>query len=138
MSDALIFSIHPEWVEKILSGAKQYELRRRPPKLSGPTAAFLYETSPASRLRVVCKVGPIISGTREEVWRQVGSLTGLNRHEFESYFRSRNIAYAIKIDEVREIPPWSLACLREQFRFVPPQAWCYAREELIRSIGAVR
>lgn len=41
---AVLISIRPEWVEKITSGKKKFEVRKNRPKLEFPFKCFIYET----------------------------------------------------------------------------------------------
>lgn len=45
MSKAVLISIRPEWVEKILSGEKTLELRKNKPKLEAPFKVYIYCTN---------------------------------------------------------------------------------------------
>lgn len=45
MSNAVLISIRPEWVEKILSGEKTLELRKKKPKLEAPFKVYIYCTN---------------------------------------------------------------------------------------------
>lgn len=44
MSRAVLISIRPKWVEKILSGEKTIEVRKTRPKLETPFKCYIYET----------------------------------------------------------------------------------------------
>lgn len=46
MSKAVLISIRPEWVEKILSGEKTLEVRNTRPKLETPFRVYIYCTNP--------------------------------------------------------------------------------------------
>lgn len=46
MSNAVLISIRPEWVEKILSGEKTLEVRKTCPKLETPFKVYIYCTNP--------------------------------------------------------------------------------------------
>lgn len=45
MSKAVLLSIRPEWVEKILSGEKTLEVRKTEPSLDTPFKCYIYCTS---------------------------------------------------------------------------------------------
>lgn len=46
MSKAVLISIRPEWVKKILDGEKTLEVRRNRPKLETPFKVYIYCTNP--------------------------------------------------------------------------------------------
>ena len=45
MSKAVLISIRPEWVKKILAGEKTLELRKTKPKLETPFKVYIYCTN---------------------------------------------------------------------------------------------
>src|SRR5262249_20599161 len=118
----LIFSINPQWVSRILMGEKVYELRRRPPSLTRPTTALIYETSPSCSLRAACTMGPVLTESPERLWAKVASGACVTRDEFYTYFQGLPYAHAIVIRNARELRnPLRLADLRETIGFYPPQ-----------------
>ena len=49
MSKAVMLSIRPKWVEKIVNGEKTIEVRKTRPKLAPPFKAYIYCTMPDTR-----------------------------------------------------------------------------------------
>lgn len=68
MSKAVLISIRPEWVDKILSGEKTLEVRKTRPKLEAPFKVYIYCTAGNLSYKVnggmVCNVsgGKIVVG----------------------------------------------------------------------------
>ena len=52
----IVLSLKPRYAEAILSGAKTVELRRIEPKLSVPTRALIYASTPVKALLGTCIV----------------------------------------------------------------------------------
>src|SRR4029077_5550410 len=102
--EVLLISIRPQWVRQILAGTKTIELRRRPPRLSKPVSALIYETSPIYRLRASCLMGPVSSHLPETLWGQVGHRSCVSKQEFDAYFGDRKQAHGIEISCVLEMP----------------------------------
>ena len=50
MAKAVLISIRPEWVEKILNGKKTLELRKTRPKLEAPFKVYIYCTNPKNTI----------------------------------------------------------------------------------------
>lgn len=46
MSAAILLSIRPEWIDKILSGEKTIEVRKSRPRLDTPFKCYIYCTKP--------------------------------------------------------------------------------------------
>ena len=44
MSKAVLISIHPEWVRKIMSGQKTIEVRKTRPKMNPPFKCYIYRS----------------------------------------------------------------------------------------------
>lgn len=51
MSKAILISIRPQWVEKIINGDKTIEVRRTAPKLEMPFKCYFYMTKTKERCR---------------------------------------------------------------------------------------
>ena len=49
MSKAVLISIRPKWVEKIVNGEKTIEVRKTKPKLETPFKAYIYCTMPDAK-----------------------------------------------------------------------------------------
>lgn len=68
MAKAVLISIHPEWVKKILAGEKTLEVRKNRPNMETPFKVYIYCTSGNLSYKVndgmVCNVsgGKIVAG----------------------------------------------------------------------------
>ena len=137
LSDTLIFSIAPAWVEMIISGEKTVELRRRPPQSPLDAPALIYETSPKRRIAAFCRVGPVISAPVDQLWHKVGNRSGLGYAAFSGYFAGARFAHAVMLREVVTLKaPILLEELRAIVGFHPPQSWCRAKQELLDVVTA--
>lgn len=132
----LVMSIKPRWVTDILAGAKTVELRRRPPKISRPVAALIYETSPSCRIRLKCMMGPVRSFTPQRLWEQINDRCCVSAEEYDAYFADCAQAHAIELSQVEElVGDLSLARLRREADFTAPQAWAWASDGLLECVG---
>ena len=57
MSKAVLISIRPEWVRKILNGSKTVEIRKTVPKCGVPFKCYIYCTKPEEKLLAIMKDG---------------------------------------------------------------------------------
>ena len=73
MSKAVLISIRPEWVKKILTGEKTLEVRRNRPKLETPFKVYIYCTSGRPDLNV-----PISPERLMRDYLDTGSMRSLN------------------------------------------------------------
>ena len=60
MAKAVLISIRPKWVEKILSGEKTLELRKTRPKLETPFKCYIYCTNSGVAMGMWGKHGKIV------------------------------------------------------------------------------
>lgn len=73
MSKAVLISIRPEWVEKILSGEKTLEVRKNRPNMGTPFKVYIYCTSGRPDLNI-----PISPERLMQDYLDTGSMQSLN------------------------------------------------------------
>ena len=71
-TDTIILSIHPSHIEKILSGEKQYEYRKRIPM--DIRYIVVYATAPIKMIVALIEIDSVIKGTPEAVWKKTKKL----------------------------------------------------------------
>ena len=123
----LILSLKPRFAEAILSGAKTVELRRVEPKITVPTRALVYATTPWRAMLGTCIVTAVVSDHLATLWEIYGSRTGLQHIEFLRYFTGVEVGAALTLHAAKrfdvQIP---LADLRSSLGgFRPPQSFAY-------------
>jgi adenylate kinase len=102
MNLPLLISIHPEFVEKILSGQKVFEFRKiLPSKL--PSHLVIYATNPVQKVVAVAEVEGAMSGSPSEIWERTGKGAGISRAYFRQYFSGRKTANAFQLGKVFEL-----------------------------------
>lgn len=128
----VVFSIKPEYSQKIVSGEKTIELRRRfPMSVPAGTTALIYETSPTRALSGVAEIGEVHKRTPIEIWKAFGEQACIARKDFDAYFSGVDRAFAIELRRGRPLPrPLGLSELRDRFSFEPPQSFLYATPKL--------
>jgi predicted transcriptional regulator len=118
----LVLSIASQHVERILSGAKRFELRKVLPR-GEFDRVFLYE---AGGRGIVASFRPaqVLRLPIEELWRRVGE-AATTRERFERYFGRRDSGCAIEIaDPIVISPPLDSAILRSHAaEFTAPQSF---------------
>ena len=121
MKETILISIHPEHVEKILSGEKRFEFRKKIP-IDKIRRMVIYSTSPVMKVVAVAEIDSTITAKPESVWRKTRHASGITKQRFTKYFNNRDIAHALSIGTVRELAnPVSLSKLCQSF--VPPQSY---------------
>ena len=132
MGTSVLLSIRPRFAEAILSGAKQFELRRRFPVLPRGVVVYLYASSPVSAVVGSFVIADVIRGAKEELWDSFGPCFGLLRSEYDDYFEGCAVATAIRAEEITRIDtPIALARLRSSLNIEPAQNYRYVSETLL-------
>ena len=81
----LIISIKPEFVNKIISGEKKYEFRRRIYKKE-VEKIYIYQTLPNSGIIGYFTPGKIIKDTPANLWNSLKDVSDTSEEFFMSYF----------------------------------------------------
>jgi predicted transcriptional regulator len=132
----IVISIQPKWAGLIRSGKKTIELRRRFPRLSLGSLAYLYESSPTRALTAFLHIGAVHELSLAELWNVHGKASCVEESHFVEYFRDRAVGYGIHITRCAPLPVVvPLTELREKFAFTAPQSWAYATPKLVASVG---
>lgn len=97
---ALLLSIKPEYVERILNGTKKYEYRKR---LAKKETGVIYIYSTAPKMKVVASVEVLdrVSASPTALWEQTKKYSGISRAEYREYFRGCKTAHAYKLGTVQ-------------------------------------
>lgn len=138
--EPLIISLKPSFADLLFQGRKTVEFRRRIASQIQGREVFIYVSGPDSELRGGFRVGEVWAGTPDAVWTHVAELATLDKHEFDTYFKGKTVAYALEVTEVWEYrEPIALRRLRSLFKnFVAPQSWRYARTEERRAFQRLK
>lgn len=118
-----LLSIHPRHATAILDGQKQVELRRVPVRID-TTHVIVYATAPVQALLGWFEVAGVHQAPPSRIWKDHGSVCGVTRSEFRSYFAGARKASAIRVGRLHRFPgPVALDELPQVRR--PPQSFQY-------------
>ena len=96
---ALLLSIKPEYVEKILQGSKKYEYRKRLAK-EDVSVIYIYCTAPFMKIVASVQVIDRLTASPYELWEKTKSSSGISKEKYKKYFHGCERAYAYKLGEV--------------------------------------
>ena len=96
----ILMSIHPEHVEKILSGEKRYEYRTKAAK-KDVESLIIYETTPIKRVVAEAKIIEVLELSPEDLWEASKDYSGISKEFFDKYFEGRQTAYAYRLGEIK-------------------------------------
>ncbi|MBA2868842.1 hypothetical protein [Methanococcus maripaludis] len=126
MEDVLI-SIKPKYVKKIMENSKKYEFRKQIFKKS-VEKIYIYSTSPVMKIIGYFKFGTVLTGNPKEIWKKLHNVVGIEEKEFFEYFKDKNIAFAIEINDfVKLDAPIDPKKINANFR--PPQSFYYINKD---------
>lgn len=123
----LLVSMKPKYADRILSGSKLIEIRKR---FSGKWAgckAVLYSSSPQKALIGEATVRSVTSGNPKDIWSRFHDNLGCTFDEFTAYVGSADQISAIELDEVFPYKePITLAQISQLLGedLHPPQSYC--------------
>ena len=116
----VLMSVKPEYVNKILSGQKKYEFRRKIFK-KNITEVLVYSTIPVKRITMSFEIKNIIKDNPVVLWVKYKEFAGISHDEFFKYFKNCTTGYAIGIGNVKKLEPYEL-------NIRPPQSYMYIYE----------
>jgi predicted transcriptional regulator len=123
MKKRVLLSIHPEFADAIFDGHKHYEFRRVLFK-QDVDEVVVYATMPVARVIGSFKIDDIYEDAPKALWAKTKSVAGVTKEKFDSYFKDRPRAFAIKVGEpVRFAVPQPLS--KYLASNTPPQSFCY-------------
>jgi predicted transcriptional regulator len=126
-TDTIILSIHPSHIEKILSGEKRYEYRKRIP--TDIRYIVVYATAPIKMIVAFIEIDSVIKGNPKEVWDKTKNYAGISQDFFMHYFANCQDSYAIKFKTVHKLLcPKSLTDLSAGV--CAPQCYMYIKESI--------
>ena len=131
-----LISIHPEHVERIFSGAKKLEFRRRWTTRSVGTL-FIYATAPVQRIVGFAKIARVTQGTPTQLWRLTREIEGgITRRKLLTYLAGSRTGVAIELKKITLVPGGvdPRVCLGRGFR--PPQSFKYLSDNQVLQINA--
>ncbi|MFH1988000.1 MAG: ASCH domain-containing protein [Pseudomonadota bacterium] len=123
MKKRILLSIHPEYANAIFDGRKGFEFRRVLFK-KDVREIVVYATSPISRVIGKFEIEDIYVDSPNELWAKTEFLAGVTKEKFDTYFKDREKAFAIKVSN-----PVRFSKSQPLSNYVssntPPQSFCY-------------
>lgn len=119
----ILISLASRHADKIFSGQKQVELRRRVMHVAPGSTVWIYVKLPVGSIVGRARIEAVHKSSPMSLWRRFGLLTGLSREEFFAYFAGVEKGFALVLEGAQLLrKSFSLAALRKAAkRFQPPQ-----------------
>lgn len=127
----ILLSIKPEYVNRILSGEKMYEYRRRL-AADDIEAIIIYATFPIMRIVGEVKVDKKIEMAPSSLWENTKKKSGISRKKYREYFKGCKRAYAYKLGQVTKYEKTKL--LSDIGIEQAPQSFVYLADEQYKKL----
>lgn len=123
-------SVRSPHLERILSGTKTVEFRRRAWSVPAGSTVLLYGSRDRRAIVGSFVVEETKTASVDYLWRTHGGRSGLTRSEYLAYFDGAASATAISVSDVRSLPfPLTLDELRRRHpQFHIPQSYRFMTE----------
>jgi predicted transcriptional regulator len=127
MSKLLLISIKEKYVAKIISGKKTIELRKSQPKVKAGDTVIIYTTQPKKAVTAIATVKQIIKLTPQNMWDQYKNNLGIEKVEFEDYYKGNAVAVGIELCDIIQLDAEILLSAIKLIHptFTPPQTFKY-------------
>lgn len=100
----ILLSINPEYSDRIMTGIKKYEYRKRAAQ-DTINCILIYSTAPEMKVIGKVDVLGIISGSPTSVWESTKTHAGITRKKYREYFKGVRVAYAYKLGNIEPFLP---------------------------------
>ena len=121
--NAIMLSIHPQYVAKIKNGTKRYEFRRRLAKFK-INKIYIYETFPSMKVVAEVQVLGELSGSPSDVWEKTKEFAGISYYDYVNYFYGKKEAFAYELgavnvfEQAQNIEAFGLTCAPQSFVYI--------------------
>jgi len=135
----LFIAVKPEYANKLISGQKDIELRKKKPSVQPGDYVIIYASAPIKAVLGFGKVKTIIECTPECLWERYSNRLGINEQSYFSYYDGYHKAIGIEFDMIKSVMPIGLEELRRvDPNFQPPQIYRYVTNEDIVTVLSKR
>lgn len=119
----ILISLESRHAKNIYSGEKKIELRRRTMHVTPGTTVWIYEKVPIGSITGKATITAVHTASPAQLWRRFGSVSGLSKTEFLTYFTGVKVACVLILENATLIQqPVPLAFLKDVMgNFQPPQ-----------------
>jgi len=126
LSSGVLFSVQPQFAEKIIRGTKTIEIRRRFSRAWLGQRAVFYASAPLQALMGQADIKAIHSGSPEEIWSRFQPLIGCDEAYYRKYVAGCSEVFGIELANVNPfVQPIFLHAIAQYTRndVRPPQSY---------------
>jgi predicted transcriptional regulator len=123
----VILSIKPIYANKILSGDKKVEFRKKKFKKT-VDRVYIYSTSPQKTMVGYFTIKNIVEDTPANLWEKFKDIGGIDEDSFFEYYKDNEVGYSIIINEVEQFKA-EKDPIEFLENFTAPQSYIYLERE---------
>lgn len=134
--ESVLISIHPKHVEKLLSGEKRVEFRRRWTRRD-VDVLVIYATAPVQKIVAISTINQVFRGDRSALWevaKRKGG--GLKKTELFEYLKGLDEGVAIELGKVLTVSKGGILLSELSDALRPPQSFCFLNQEIVGKISS--
>lgn len=94
----ILMSIKPEYVDKIFSGSKKYEYRKRLCKEKIDTI-IVYSSSPIQKVVGELKIKQVLYDKKNVIWNKTNKYGGITKIKYDNYYENCGYVVAYEIEK---------------------------------------
>ena len=94
----ILMSIKPEYVDKIFSGEKKYEYRKRMCK-EKIDRIIVYSSFPIQKIVGELIIKRVLYDKKSKIWNKTNRYGGITKTKYDKYFENCNYAVAYEIEK---------------------------------------
>ena len=98
---SVLMSIKPQYVQRIMTGKKKYEFRKKACK-KNVDKIYIYSTVPVKKVVGEAEVELVLIETPEIIWEKTKDDAGIDKDFFDRYYKDREEAVAYKLINVKK------------------------------------
>lgn len=121
--ESIILSIKPEFVNKIITGEKKYEFRRKICRKC-INKIYIYATYPVKKVVAEVEVIETIVDDKETLWKTTKQFAGISKIYYNKYFEGLEQASAYHLGNIleyeirKDIQEFGLKCAPQSFAYI--------------------
>jgi predicted transcriptional regulator len=100
VNDGVLLSIAAKYAEKVISGEKSIEIRKRFSRKWTGSKASIYACKPVGALVGEATIARVVTGSPEEIWERFSDRIGVSKTEYGAYTGTTGSVYAIELENV--------------------------------------
>jgi predicted transcriptional regulator len=120
----VLLSIKPEYANKIFSGEKKFEFRKRAFRNIEVHTVVVYSTMPVGRIIGEFTIKQIHQDSPESIWSKTKRFSGIDESFFNEYYDGRDLAVAIEVEKPF-LYKEAINPKEEYVNFTAPQSFMY-------------